>query len=148
MVADRIQLRLALSKGLGCTLEVCNDGFEQGISVFYYNSCIEALALNDGAGRTNGDAIWRSMLFEPCKEQSITIGLTPVTIVTHIEQYVKMLCKKLIENGKDSLLNFWVMRRGLVVQLLNDKLVSVTFAIWPFLIPSAQYFSSILQPFS
>ena len=128
MVADRIQLRLALSKSLGRTLEICNNGFEQRIPVFYDNSGIEALALNNGISGTNGETIRSSMLFEPDKEQTITIGLAPITIVTHIEQYVKMLFKKLIENGKDSLFYFWVMRGGLV-----------------FL--SAPYFSSIPQPF-
>ena len=134
MAADRIQLRFALSKSLGRTLEICNNGFEQRIPVLYDNSGIEALALNNGISCTNGETIRSGMFFEPDKEQTITIGLAPVTIITHIEQYVKMLFKKLIENGKDSLFYFWVMRGGLVVQLLNDKLVRVTFAIWPFLI--------------
>ena len=83
MVAGKIQLRLALSMRLGSTLEIGNNGFEQRIPVFYDNSGIEALALNNGISRTNGETISRSMLFEPGKEQSIAIGLTPVTIVTH-----------------------------------------------------------------
>jgi hypothetical protein len=47
MVAGKIQLRLALSKSLGSTLEIGNNGFEQRIPVFYDNSGIEALALNN-----------------------------------------------------------------------------------------------------
>ena len=128
MVASKIQLRLALSKSLGSTLEIGNNGFEQRIPVFYDNSGIEALALNNGISRTNGETIRRSMLFEPGKEQSIAIGLTPVTIVTNIEQYVKMLFKKYVEYGKYGLFHLCIMRRTLMVKFLNDKLESVTAA--------------------
>ena len=62
--------------------------------------------------RTNGETIRRSMLFEPGKEQSIAIGLTPVTIVTHIEQYVKMLFKKYVEYGKDSGYQDWWQKQN------------------------------------
>ena len=76
------------------------------------NSGIEALALNNGISRTNGETIRRSMLFEPGKEQSIAIGLTPVTIVTNIEQYVKMLFKKYVEYGKDSGYQDWWQKQN------------------------------------
>jgi len=60
-----MQLRLALSKSLGRTLEICNNGFEEGISVFYDNSGIETLAFNSGASGTNGESLWYRMLFKP-----------------------------------------------------------------------------------
>lgn len=60
MVAGKIQLRLALSKSLGSTLEIGNNGFEQRIPVFYDNSGIEALALNNGDNKLHlpyGDSV-------------------------------------------------------------------------------------------
>ena len=125
MVADRIQLRLALSKSLGRTLEICNNGFEQRIPVLYDNSGIEALALNNGISGTNGETIRSSMLFEPDKEQTIAIGFASVTIVTHIEQYVKMLFKKLIENGKDSIYFSIIMAK-------ERKNTQISCNIWKF----------------
>ena len=65
------------------------------------------------------------MLFEPGKEQSIAICLTPVTIITHIEQYIKVLFKKFIENGKDGLFYFWVMGRSTIVHFPYDKLIGI-----------------------
>ena len=126
MVADRIPLRLALSKSLGCALEICDDGFEQRIPVFYDNSGIEALTLNNGVSCTNSETIGGSMLLEPGKEQPIAIGLTPVTIVTHVEQHIKMLFKKYIKDGKNCLFYFCIMWRTLMIKFLNDKLESVT----------------------
>ena len=66
------------------------------------------------------------MLFKPGKEQSIAISFASITIITHVEQYVKMLCEKLIENGKDCRFNFSIMRRADFVNLLNDKLIRIT----------------------
>ena len=110
----------------GSALEISNNVFEQGIPVLYDNGCIEALPLNNSASSTNGETFWFGMLLEPSKEQSIAIGFAPITIITHIEQNVKMLCEKLIENGKDCRFYFSIMWRTQIFQFLNNKLKGVT----------------------
>ena len=66
------KLRLTLSQSKSSTLKICNNGFEQRISVLNDNSSIEAFPLNNGASGTNGEALWCSMFFEPCKKQSVS----------------------------------------------------------------------------
>ena len=100
---NRIPLRLACYQSLGGHLEIRNDGFEQWVPVLNYDSCIESLSFNNGTCSTNGKTIKVGIISEPCKEQTVTIGLSPIAVVAHIKQYVKMLYKELIQNCQNGL---------------------------------------------
>ena len=120
-----VPLWFASSQCFGSHLEISNNGIEQGVPVFYDNSSIEAFAFNNGTCGTNGKPIWSSVFLKPRKEQTITIGLTSITIIAHIKQDIKMFTKENIENGKNRLFYLCIMWRTLLVQFLYDKLKSI-----------------------
>ena len=119
-------LRLAFCQRLGGHLEICNNSFEQGIPVFYDNGCVKTLTFNNCACRTNSKAIRVGIFFEPCKKQTVAIGLAPVTVIAHIEQYVKMFLEELIQDSQNSFLNLWIMGRAYAFSFLYDKLKRIT----------------------
>ena len=121
-------LRFASCKHLGCHFEIINDVFEQGISVLYNDSSIEPLSLNNCTGGSDCETLWGSMFLKPCKKQTITISLTPITVVAHIKKYVKIFLKELIDNSQNSLLYFGVVGRAHSLPLFYDKLISTTTA--------------------
>ena len=103
MRENRAPLWFASSQCLGCILEIGNNRFEQRIPVFYYNGSIKTLTFNNGTCSTNGKTIKVGIISEPCKEQTVTIGLSPIAVIAHIKQYVKMLYKELIQNCQNGL---------------------------------------------
>ena len=119
-------LWLASSQCLSSHLEISNNSFEQGIPVFYNNGCIEASSFNNGACSTNGKTIRVGVFSEPCKEQTVTIGLASVTVVAHIKQYIKMLYKELIQNCQNGLFYFGVVGRTGTFSFLYNKLIGTT----------------------
>ena len=123
---ENLRLWFSLCQYLSGVVEIFNDAFKHGISVFYDNRCIESLAFNGCACGSDGKAFWAGIIFEPRQEQTIAVSLSPVAVITHIEQYIEMFCKKDIDDCQDGLFNHWVMSRTNLLHLLNDKLKSIT----------------------
>ena len=122
---DRNSLRLACSESLGSALEVVDDGLDQWVAVLYNNGGIEPLPLDDGAGSADSEAPRLGMPCEPCEEQAITVGFTPVAVVAHVEQHVKPFGKELVDDSENSLFNLRVVGRPHVFHFLDDELVSL-----------------------
>ena len=123
-------LWLALGQCLSSHLEICNDGFEQGISVLHDNCRVEAPSLNSGTGCANSETRWICMSLKPCKKQSITVCLATIAIVAHIKQNVKVLCKELFKNSKDCLFYFRVVWRFAILHFLYNKLIGIASPHW------------------
>lgn len=115
-------LWFASCESLSCHLEILNDGFEQRVPILYNDGGIEAMSLNAGAGRANSESLRSCMFPEPGKEQPVAVGFAPIAVVTHIEQNMKILGKKLVENSKNGLLDLRIVGRTQPIQFLNDKL--------------------------
>lgn len=121
-------LWLAFSQNSGSHLKICNNVFEQRVSVLYNNCGIESLSFNNSTCSADSKAIGVGIFLEPCKEQTVTIGFSSVTVVAHVKQYVKMLHKELTQNGQDSLFDFGVVGRTNLIYLINNELIGVTSA--------------------
>ena len=119
-------LRFSVCQCFCSLFKVINDGLQFGIPVFYDDSSIEALPFNNSTCSAYSKSLWRSAFLEPVKKQTITVSLTTITIVTQIEQNVKVLLKENIKDGKNGLLHFGVMGRFPVFYLLYYKLISIT----------------------
>ena len=126
MTKRGILLRLACYQSLGGHLEIGNNRFEQRIPVFYYNGSIKTLTLNNGTCCANSKTIKVGIIYEPCKEQTVTIGLAPIAVIAHIKQYVKMLYKELIQNCQNGLFYFGVVGRTDTFSFLYNKLIGTT----------------------
>ena len=107
-----LRLRLALGQNLGSHLEICNNAFEQRVPVLYNDGCIEPLALNSGICCTDSKAVRISIFVEPSKKQAVTVGLTPVAIIAHIEKNIEILKEELVYDSQNRLLNLRVMGRA------------------------------------
>lgn len=119
-------LGFAIRQGF-CSLDkVIYDSLQLGIPVFNDNGSIESLSLYYGTCRSDGKPSWRCMFSEPCEKQTVTVGLSPVTIVAHIEQNIKMLLEEHFKNSKNGFLNFCIMWGTMAFQFPNHKLKSIT----------------------
>ena len=72
--------------------------------------------LNDASGKLFNSGF----SLTPASQGVIAVSLPRVTVITHIEQYIEMFCKKDIDDCQDGLFNHWVMSRTNLLHLLND----------------------------
>ena len=117
-------LRLVGGQGLRCGLEFISNGFQQRVPVFYDNGCVESVSFNDSAGCADCETTGLRKFVKPAKEQTIALRLSSVAIITNVKQDVQVLSEKLVDDGQNGLFYFWVVRRVLVFNFLNNKLKS------------------------
>lgn len=113
-------------QGFGRLLKVVYDSLELRIPVLNDDGSIESLTLNYGTCSFDGKPFRCSMFSEPCEKQTVTVCLTPVTIVAHVEQNIKMLLEEHFKNSKNGFFYFCIMWGASTFQFLNHKLKSIT----------------------
>ena len=122
----RRYLWLFCCEGFSGIFEIFGNGLQHRIAILHNNCSIEPVPLNSRVGCAYSEASWFGIFIKPTKEQTVALSLTTITIIANVKQYVKVLCKKLINYCQDSVLYVWVVWRALVFNLLNDKLKSWT----------------------
>ena len=119
-------LRFACGQDSGRSLEIFNNGFEQGIPVLDNDGSVKARSFYDCACCTDGEAIAVCMFSEPGKKQAVAVGLTPVAVIAHIEKHIKILQKELVDNSQNRQLDLWVVGRAYLLSFFYDKLIGFT----------------------
>ena len=107
-------------------IEVIKDFCQFRVPVLNNDGSIESFPFNDSICCANGKSFRGGMFTEPCEKQTISICFTPITVVTQIEKYIKILCEEDIKDSKYGPFYLSVMWRTPSVQFLNDKLKGVT----------------------
>ena len=126
--AAKTSLRLAFGQRSSSALEIGNDICQLGVPVLNDNSRIESLALNNGMSRTDSETARSGITLEPRKEQTVSLGLAPITGVAEIYEHILVGGKEFVKNGNNSLFNGGVMGRTMRPKSLYDKLECVTAA--------------------